>query len=119
MGRLSSSKPRLGAAAPRLAAGEESLAPRRSRLAPLYRTARWRALRLAVLERDRWTCRQTGVLLVGRYPAADSPVVDHVVPHRGDERLFWDPANLQAVSKAWHDAEKQRRERAAAGGGGV
>lgn len=110
MGRLRSVGSRLGAIKPKIG-GAEGGAPRRSRLHGLYRTARWRALRLEVLRRDGWTCRQTGVLLIGKHPAPDSPVVDHIVPHRGDEALFWDPANLQAVAKGWHDAEKQRLER--------
>ena len=76
-----------------------------------YRTEAWRRLRISVLERDRFTCRQTGVLLVGRHPAPDSPVVDHIRPHRGDPDLFWDPENLQSVSKAWHDSVKQGREK--------
>lgn len=80
----------------------------------LYNTARWRALRLVILERDSWTCRQTGALLIGRAPAPNSPVVDHIRPHRGDLALFWDPDNLQAVAKGWHDTEKQRQEKAAA-----
>jgi hypothetical protein len=55
------------------------------------------------------------VLLVGKFPAPHSPVVDHVIPHRGDPRLFWDEANLQAVSKVYHDSVKQAQERGAAG----
>ena len=76
-----------------------------------YKTARWAALRLTILRRDGYTCQATGVLLSGRHPAPNSPVVDHKEPHRGDERLFWDPENLWAVSKAYHDSEKQRQER--------
>lgn len=30
-------------------------------------------------------------------------VVDHIVSHRGDERLFWDEANRQPLCKACHD----------------
>jgi 5-methylcytosine-specific restriction protein A len=75
-----------------------------------YKSARWQALRLEVLVRDLYTCRQTGVLLTGKHPAPNSPVVDHVVPHKGDERLFWDIANLQAVSKAYHDGDKRKME---------
>jgi hypothetical protein len=30
-------------------------------------------------------------------------VVDHVVPHRGDTRLFWDESNWQALCKPCHD----------------
>lgn len=51
------------------------------------------------------------MLLIGKYPAPDSAVVDHKTPHRGDEALFWEPANLQAVSKAYHDRDKQSIER--------
>lgn len=75
-----------------------------------YKSARWQALRLEVLARDLYTCRQTGVLLTGKSPAPNSPVVDHVIPHKGDERLFWDPNNLQAVSKAYHDSDKRKME---------
>ena len=30
-------------------------------------------------------------------------VVDHIVPHRGDVKLFWDSANWQPLTKADHD----------------
>lgn len=76
-----------------------------------YRTARWRALRSKIIRRDRGVCQQTGVLLIGFHPAGNSPVVDHIVPHRGDADLFWDETNLQTVSKAYHDSEKQKIER--------
>ena len=36
-----------------------------------------------------------------RYTAAT--VVDHVVPHRGDQTLFWDRRNWQALCKECHD----------------
>jgi 5-methylcytosine-specific restriction enzyme A len=77
-----------------------------------YKTARWQKLRLEILDRDLYTCQRTGVLLIGKYPAPDSPVVDHVKTHRGDERLFWDRDNLMAVSKAYHDSTKQAEEQA-------
>lgn len=76
-----------------------------------YKTKRWQKLRAEVLVRDGYTCQATGVLLIGTHPAPDSPVVDHKIPHRGDPDLFWDPGNLWAVSKAYHDGEKQRLER--------
>lgn len=79
-----------------------------------YGTARWRTLREQVLTRALWTCEKTGVHLLGKHPAPNSPVVDHIRPHRGDPDLFWDPDNLQAVTKAWHDSIKQARERAGA-----
>lgn len=77
-----------------------------------YKTGRWRALRQSVLVRDNYTCQRTGVICGGRYPAGDSPVVNHKVPHRGSEALFWDPDNLETVAKAFHDREIQREEQA-------
>lgn len=114
--RLTSLKPRLAGTASRLGASHQTEQARdqhRSATQPWrawYKTARWQRLRAKVLARDRFTCRKTGIVLIGKHPAPDSPVVDHIVPHRGDERLFWDEANLQAVSKAYHDAEKQAVE---------
>ncbi len=43
----------------------------------------------------------------GKYVKAT--VVDHIVPHRGDEKLFWDQNNWQALCKRCHD-RKTRRE---------
>ena len=37
-------------------------------------------------------------------------VVDHKVPHRGDQALFWDRKNWQGLCKQCHDAHKQRQE---------
>lgn len=34
------------------------------------------------------------------YPAE---VTDHIVPHKGDMTLFWDPKNWQGLTKADHD----------------
>jgi len=78
-----------------------------------YKTARWQKLVMRIRQRDGYVCRKTGVILSGKAPAPNSPVVDHIVPHRGDPVLFWDETNLQTVSKVWHDSEKQRQERAA------
>lgn len=76
-----------------------------------YKSKRWELLRQQVLVRDLYTCQRTGVLLTGKAPAPDSPVVDHIVPHRGREDLFWDISNLQAVAKSYHDSVKQSAER--------
>ncbi|HYG07665.1 MAG TPA: HNH endonuclease signature motif containing protein [Stenotrophomonas sp.] len=46
----------------------------------------------------------------GRVEAA--VVVDHVVPHGGDQQLFWSASNHQALCKACHDGTKQRQEAA-------
>ena len=37
------------------------------------------------------------------------PLVDHIIPHRGDEKLFWDQENWQGLCKRCHD-QKTRRE---------
>lgn len=76
-----------------------------------YKTSRWQRLRETILVRDSYTCQATGVILSGKHPAADSPVVDHINPHRGDPDLFWDPENLRTVAKHWHDSIKQAMER--------
>jgi len=41
-------------------------------------------------------------------------VVDHIVPHKGDHKLFWDPSNHQALCKQCHDGHKQRLEKTGA-----
>ena len=113
MANLKVLKPRLSKMAPRLSSARMVRDTRYSPDATVrgwYKSARWQALRQEVLARDLYTCRQTGVLLIGAHPAPNSPVVDHVVPHRGDERLFWDVGNLQAVSKAYHDSDKRKME---------
>lgn len=121
MGRLKSLPPRLAPAAPRLGRlpGDETarLQERDQNVSwrKWYKTERWRRLRIEVLLRDSYTCQKTGVICAGKYPADDSPVVDHKRPHRGDEALFWDKGNLQTVSKKYHDSEKQKQERARPG----
>jgi 5-methylcytosine-specific restriction protein A len=74
-----------------------------------YKTARWQRLRIATFTRDLFTCR-----MCRRLEGNTSKLVcDHVKPHRGNEALFWDEANLQALCKPCHDREKQAEERAA------
>ena len=45
----------------------------------------------------------------GRYVKAT--VVDHIVPHRGDPKLFWDQRNWQALCKRCHDRKTMTRDR--------
>lgn len=47
-------------------------------------------------------------------PAPLAHVVDHRVPHGGDQRLFWDRTNWQGLCTSHHSGEKQRQERAGA-----
>jgi len=45
----------------------------------------------------------------GRLTAAT--VVDHIIPHRGDKRLFWNKDNWQALCKRCHDIKTVREDR--------
>jgi 5-methylcytosine-specific restriction protein A len=69
-------------------------------------TARWERYRLHFLRANPLCamCQREGRVV----PAT---VVDHVTPHKGDQALFWDPANHQALCKPHHDSTKQRQER--------
>jgi 5-methylcytosine-specific restriction protein A len=59
---------------------------------------RWRAARKLFLDRNPLCaeCQQ-----MGRLTAAT--IVDHVIPHKGDTRLFWDMDNWEAICKSHHD----------------
>ena len=42
----------------------------------------------------------------------EAKVVDHIIPHRGDQALFWDTANnWQPLCYPCHNSVKQREER--------
>ena len=45
----------------------------------------------------------------GKYVKAT--VVDHIVPHRGDQKLFWDRENWQALCKRCHDRKTMTEDR--------
>lgn len=102
-------KPALGA----LTMPERSADAQRNFMSPWrkwYSTARWRALRIRILTRDRFTCQWPGCgLMTGD---TSMLVADHKQPHRGGEALFWDEGNLQTLCKPCHDRHKQRAERA-------
>ena len=49
----------------------------------------------------------------GKYVRAT--VVDHIIPHRGDQKLFWDQNNWQSLCKSCHD-KKTLTEDTPAGG---
>ena len=60
--------------------------------------AEWRKARKAFLQKHPLCseCRKVGKLT----PAT---VVDHIIPHRGDRKLFWDENNWQPLCKDCHD----------------
>lgn len=67
---------------------------------------RWQKARLAHLNRHPLCaeCGKSGKVV----PAS---VVDHIIPHRGDQKLFWDRDNWQSLCKRHHDSDKQREEK--------
>ena len=62
-------------------------------------TYRWHKASRAFLELRPLCADPYG--LHGEIPAP-AEVVDHVVPHRGDERLFWDRGNSQPLCRSCH-----------------
>lgn len=49
------------------------------------------------------TCAADGLII-------RATVVDHVIPHRGDQRLFWDSRNWQSLCTNHHASDKQQQE---------
>jgi 5-methylcytosine-specific restriction protein A len=69
-------------------------------------TNRWNIARTAYLRKHPLCvrCRQAG-----RISAAS--VVNHIKPHKGDMKLFWDSSNWESVCKTCHDSAIQKQER--------
>ena len=72
-------------------------------------TAQWQRIRVAILRRDSFTCQICGAMLRGgrsdkSRTVLRPAVVDHIIPHKGDEALFFDPENLWAVDCDCHDS---------------
>ena len=38
-------------------------------------------------------------------------VVDHIIPHKGDQALFWDESQWQSLCASCHSSVKQREEK--------
>ncbi|MGP9834221.1 HNH endonuclease [Marinobacter sp. NSM] len=72
----------------------------------LYNRKEWKALRRDQLTKEPLCryCQQQG-----KVEAAT--VADHIVPHKGDEALFFDADNLQSLCATHHDASKQKAEK--------
>lgn len=66
---------------------------------------RWRKARKAYLAAHP-LCAAHGA----RGETAAATVVDHMVPHRGDKKLFWNSANWQPLCKPCHDAKTARED---------
>jgi 5-methylcytosine-specific restriction protein A len=63
----------------------------------LYNNQRWRKYSKGYLNKHPLChqCKQENQI-------APSDVVDHIVPHRGDRKLFWDSENHQALCNTCH-----------------
>jgi 5-methylcytosine-specific restriction endonuclease McrA len=114
MGKLTNLGPALKALPSRLAYSQNPVAKEQpSSAQPAWYawkwSRRWKALRKAILLRDRYTCQWPGC---GRLHSDTSKLVaDHRIPHRGDAKLFWDPENLQTLcANPCHNKHKQRLE---------
>lgn len=79
----------------------------------LYNTRRWRDIRAIQLS-EHPLC-QCPHCQEGKRFTKIATVVDHIKPHRGDERLFWDQGNLRSMAKECHDKFKQSEEKGGAG----
>jgi 5-methylcytosine-specific restriction enzyme A len=73
--------------------------------ARLYNTRAWQRKRYTQLKNSPLCAFCWGV---GR--AVPASVADHVIPHRGDEELFFN-GELQSLCKVCHDSAKQQLER--------
>lgn len=66
---------------------------------------RWRKARETYLKRNPLCrhCEDEGIVKA-------ATVVDHIVPHRGDQKLFWDRDNWQPLCKQHHDRKTVRED---------
>ncbi|KQZ00890.1 hypothetical protein ASD45_08485 [Pseudolabrys sp. Root1462] len=69
-------------------------------------TRRWDKARATYL-RSHPLCR----MCEGQGLTVAATVVDHIIPHKGDQKLFWDiEGNWQPLCKFHHDSAKQAEE---------
>lgn len=78
-----------------------------------YKSKRWARIRQRQLSKHPY-CQcphHDGDKLPADHPEFGGAVVDHIRPHRGDARLFWDTSNLASMTKQCHDSGKSSQER--------
>lgn len=65
---------------------------------------KWRKVRAVYLRRYPLcvVCEKEGILLMATQ-------VDHIIPHKGDMKLFWSESNWQSLCSSCH-SQKTRRE---------
>jgi 5-methylcytosine-specific restriction protein A len=63
--------------------------------------SKWvRASKAFLREHPLCACEQC---MSGQLRVTPATVVDHIRPHKGDQKLFWDKSNWQAMAKRCHD----------------
>lgn len=72
----------------------------------LYGTSRWQRMRLRHLKAN-----PLCVFCLAENIVTPAKVADHIRPHKGDEALFWDEANLQSLCTRHHNSTKQSLEK--------
>ena len=56
----------------------------------------------------KWFLQRHPICMICGRAAAN--VVDHIIPHKGDDTLFWDTNNHQALCKRCHDIKTVRED---------
>lgn len=72
----------------------------------LYDSVRWRKARIRHLNEFPLCalCSRQGI-------DKEATVIDHVVEHKGDYDLFWEPSNWQSLCPTCHSGLKRMQER--------
>lgn len=73
-----------------------------------YTSRKWRRLSRECLEAN--PLCQCPHCTSGNMEPKPATVVDHIKPHKGDRRLFWDVSNLQSLAASCHNGPKQSQE---------
>lgn len=113
--------PVLGAALMKLITLKSRVAVLDTRRVPTMAAGSWRTSNQTAAQRGygyKWQKAREGFLrehplcvmcqAEGRVMVAT--VVDHITPHRGDMRLFWQRSNWQPLCATHHSRDKQREE---------
>lgn len=71
----------------------------------LYNSSRWQRLRRYALNKQ-----PLCVECLKAKRITPATVVDHIKPHKGDEKLFYDIGNLQPLCKSCHDRKTAKED---------
>ncbi|MFN3661243.1 HNH endonuclease [Yoonia sp.] len=71
-----------------------------------YKQSRWKKIRLGQLSKQPLCQRCSSFDIV-----TAAVHVDHVIPHKGDSKLFYDAANLQSLCHGCHSVKTKAEQR--------